>query len=799
MKKINLNAQPPLCYINGNFAISSNGNIMMGYQLDLPEIFGLDEKNFEELFETWFQAFKVFNPGIIIQRIDRFEKTPFHFNDPGKATTYLSEATEKYFTGRSYLKQTSYLFFIQPGPGQFPVDRWKNPFKTLSIKEVENLQEGAESFKESVKDCELFLNNSGPMKLRPFSLLNWQTFTKAYFNLFQKNPTDVESGKGFVKVGQKNLRSVIINNEKCFNGPVKTHKSNASFSTHDFSFPQGFLDGLGLKAFFDHMLIQCIFLDSNRLWMKSLEKQREALKKSVRFGSLNQVNLERVEDLMQRINRDDQARIVRGHMQVILWEDSRQALQKNISQINSAFRALDIEAYLPGPSENMRYFITGYPGNLNSLETEDFYITDLKHCLCLYMNSGNFKEDPSGIYFNDRLENIPIRKDLWDEEKKRIKARNFAIFAPTGEGKSFLANNILRQFFESGTRLVIIDLGGSYGKLARLYPKDHIIIRYQHGEPLGINPFYFIQGDPTPDQLEELADFLFELTAWKRPVSKSHKVLLKKILQEFYERENEADLEKFYNYLLAIKKDHGSIYQGDHHLNLEQFILQLSEYTGQGLYRFLFSQEDQQERFRLEDKRFIIFELDEVKDNQELLAVMLKLIKTAVQKSIWQNPGERGVILFDEFAKQLKFGDVLESVEFYYQAIRKQNAAIGIVLQSINQLPEDSVAASILENTQIIYSLRNEKGYDLLVRRLHLSKHDHQLLRTIRNNLVGSRKYTEVFIKIGSQSNIYRLEVPPEVYAAYLTDGKDHQQILELHKRSGNMEKAIEQFLNQQS
>lgn len=799
MRKINLNAHPPLCYVDGNFAIASNGNLMIGYQLELPGIFGLDEKNFEELFETWFQAFKNFQPGIIIQRIDRFERIPFQFKHHEKPTTYLSRATTNYFTGREYLKQTSYLFFIQPRPGQSPIDRWKNPFRTISEKEVENLEGIAKGFRGRISDCELFLNNSGKIKLVSFSSDDWKSFTSGYFNLFQQNATDVEPGADSLSVGQKRLRSLIINNERCFKAPVKTQKANSEFSTNEFSFPQGFLDGVGLKAFFDHMVVQSIFLDSNRAWIKTLESGREALKKSVRFGSINQVNLERVEELLQKINRDEQARIVRGHMQVILWEDTQQALQQNISQINSVFRELDIEAYLPGPSENLRYFITGYPGNLNSLEGEDFYVTDLKHCLCLYLNSGNYKVDPTGIYFNDRLQNIPILKDVWDEDKKRIKARNFAIFAPTGEGKSFLANNIIRQLYEAGTRLVIIDLGGSYGKLARLYPEDHIIIRYQEGQALGINPFYFGQSEPTPDQLEELADFLFELTAWQRPVSKSHKVLLKKILQEFYTECTAPDLEEFYKYLLATKRDHSLSGPADHRLNLEQFILQLSEYTGDGLYSFLFAKGEQQELFKLADKRFIIFELDEVKDNQEILSVMLKLIKTAVQKSIWRNPEERGVILFDEFAKQLKFGNVLESVEFYYQAIRKQNGAIGIVLQSINQLPEGSVSASILENTQIIYSLRNEKGYDQLCRRLHLSNHDHHLLKSIRNNFSGPRKYTEIFIKIGSESNIYRLEVPPEVYAAYLTDGKHNQQILELHKQCGNMEKAIQQFLNQHS
>ncbi len=65
------------------------------------------------------------------------------------------------------------------------------------------------------------------------------------------------------------------------------------------------------------------------------------------------------------------------------------------------------------------------------------YVTDLKHALCLFINNTNYKSDETGIIFNDRQYNIPVLKDVWDERKKRIKARNFAIFAPTGEGKSF--------------------------------------------------------------------------------------------------------------------------------------------------------------------------------------------------------------------------------------------------------------------------------------------------------------------------------------------------------------------------
>ncbi|GAL77318.1 conjugative transposon protein TraG [Algibacter lectus] len=366
-----------------------------------------------------------------------------------------------------------------------------------------------------------------------------------------------------------------------------------------------------------------------------------------------------------------------------------------------------------------------------------------------------------------------------------------------GEGKSFLANNILRQYFEAGVRLVIIDLGGSYSKFAKLYPNDHIILRYEQGKNLGINPFYISnESDLTPERLEDLAIFLLELLAEGNQVSKAKEVAVKKVLLHYYANIRKAhSLASLYQFIddkkdtllndLNVREEHFSVYN---------FLHILSEYVGDGLYSFLFNVSEDQ-TYKIEDKRMIVFELDEVKDNKEILSVMLKLIKSAIQRTIWRNRSERGIILFDEFAKQLKFENVLESVEFYYQAIRKQNGAIGVILQSINQLPNNSTSASILENTQIIYSLRNEKGYKELKERLNLSSHDLNQLKSIRNNLTGDRKYTEMFIKIGKESNIFRLEVPKEVYAAYLTDGKESETIMAIYEETQNMELAINEFI----
>jgi len=699
------------------------------------------------------------------------------------------------------MQHSCYLFFVLTKNKALNNAKYVNPFRNVSKNIVQKMDDTVYSFIGSVSDSVSFLNNSRKMQLAPLASNEIHALTNDFFNGFNEGyNTDILLGKSNVTIGKNHFDVLAVNSELCFGENVQSSKTNERFTSDDFVFHQGFIDGLGLTLTENHMVNQIIYLDDKQKWRKLLDKRIEELSKSSNFGSQNKVVLKKIQQVQDQINSDDNARIIRGHINIIYWSQEAEELDKIASKIKTEFKDLDIIPYNPGGEERKNYFLNSYFCFSSNFSNEDLYVTDLKHALCLTLNNSNYKSDPTGIIFNDREYNIPVLKDVWDDKKKRIKARNFAIFAPTGEGKSFLANNILRQYFESGVRLVIIDLGGSYTKFAKLYPEQYTVLRYESGKNLGINPFYISSiDDLTPERLEDLSVFLFELFASDLKVTKTQSVSIKKILLHYYKEaiEEEHSLESFYKFIDTHQKDLLSRLkiQSDY-FNIPSFLHIMSEYVGNGIYSFLFEVSEDQ-TYKIEEKRLIVFELDEVKDNKEILSVMLKLIKSAIQRTIWKNRAEKGIILFDEFAKQLKFDNVLESVEFYYQAIRKQNGAIGIILQSINQLPDNSTSASILENTQVVYSLNNEKGYAELVKRLNLSSHDLNQLKSIKNNLTGPKKYTEMFIKIGKESNIFRLEVPKEVYAAYLTDGKENEAIMALYDQTGSMEKAIQLFIKQ--
>ncbi|MDT0646484.1 TraG family conjugative transposon ATPase [Zunongwangia sp. F260] len=796
MNKINLSDFTPIIDIQDNIIFANNGNVILCYEGMLPEIYSLSEKDLEDIHGVWFQALKSLPTGSVVHKQDIYLKKSYSA-ELLPNTTFLEKATHDHFKGREYMEHRCYLFFILTKNKALNNPKYVNPFRKVSKGMPQELDDNLRSFISSVSDSVSFINNSRRMSFLPLGEVEIQGLTNSFFNGFHEGfDTDMLLNKSNIQIGDHYFDALAINSERCFGDTVQSSKINESFTSDDFTFHQGFIDGLGLTLNENHMVNQILYLDDKQKWRKLLDKKIEELHKSSNFGSQNKVVLGQIQNILNQINEDDTSRIIRGHFNVIYWAKEAGELAQIASKVKTEFKELDITPYYPRGEERKNYVVNSYCCFSSNFSNADLYLTDLKHALCLLINNSNYKSDPTGIIFNDREHNVPVLKDVWDERKKRIKARNFAIFAPTGEGKSFLANNILRQYFESGVRLVIIDLGGSYTKFAKLYPENYIVLRYESGKNLGINPFYISNPkDITPERLEDLSMFLFELFGSDLKVTKTQSVSVKKILRHYYSNvPKKHSLDSFYRFVETNQKDLlQKLKIHPDYFNIVNFLHVMSEYVGDGLYSFLFEISEDQ-TYKIEDKRLIVFELDEVKDNKEVLSVMLKLIKSAIQRTIWKNPAEKGIILFDEFAKQLKFENVLESVEFYYQAIRKQNGAIGIILQSINQLPNNSTSASILENTQVIYSLHNEKGYTELARRLNLSSHDLNQLKSIRNNLSGERKYTEMFIKIGKESNVFRLEVPKEVYAAYLTDGFENEEITRLYREHQDMEKAIMEY-----
>ena len=792
-------------HIEDNKAVGKNGNFAMCYEIELAEKYSLGKEDFEIINDAWIKALKDLPKNSILVKQDVFLRENLDTSDY-KANSFLQKSTKEYFMGREYLSHRCFLFFVLPDSGTFQT-KISNPFKTLNRKKFEKFEENIDAFTSSVEQSINFIRgikiNSGrAFNIRKFSEKEIFEYYDFYFNNLQNDyVTDRILRKGYLQVGDKFIGAVCTRDEESFPEKFADVITDKDFSTAKYKFYQNYGEMFGISLDFDHVYNQIIFFEDNQEQLSKLRTRNDLLNKSASFDPNNKSNANKTKRLIEEIaDNIDGDRIIKAHLNVLYYADNENDLRAKKNQIVDRFKELDIKTRQPIDNYLNSIFHNSFFLFANNFADRQLFYGNLDLATIFFNATTNYKSDKQGVILNSRISNLPVIVDTWDEEKKYVRARNFMIFAPTGFGKSFLANHLFRQYFDEGARIVIVDLGQSYRKLSALYAKETAFIHYQEGKPIGLNPFDLQGEELTSFKIEDLVEFI--LTHYKRgeATSESEKTALRKIVEAYYKRGGEPSLLKF---IQAVKEGKDTLLKEleikDEYFDIEKFLFLMSEFESGGIYEFLYKDESNDNLEKVKDKKIIVFELDEVKGNELLLSIMLQLISTTINETVWKDKSTRGYIFFDEVAKQFKFKGVLEKIEYFYQAIRKQNGAIGIVMQAISQLPESGengqIAKTIIENTQVLYVL-NAKDYKALQDRFKMSEHAYNQMVSISSNFDGERKYSEVFLMRGSHHQVYRLEVPIEVYWAYQTEGKQNEELMQLYEEVGDMEAAITQYIN---
>ena len=698
-----------------------------------------------------------------------------------------------------YINHDCYLFFLLPSQ-EVINESLTNPFKKLDKKIFEGYDGKMNAFIESVLETVQYLNSvklqgGNRLIISEMEDLLLKEYYDLYFNLFDDEKiSDRFFNTNNINIGTKYASMICMLDENKLPETLATHRKDKYLSNDKTVFFKNYGENFSFDLEFSHIYNQICIIDDNRKHLDDLRKRNDQLHKSSSFDKQNvhfaKVTDDIITDIVQNI---DNIRIVRGHNNIIIIADTEEELARNVLKANEQFRDIDIKPYVPTGNYLNALFNNSFPFFTQYLTENQLYIASLEIFCSFLNNTGNYKNDNNGILYNSRLSNIPVYLDTWDEKKKNINARNFFILSPTGFGKSFNANHIISSYYSQGVKTVIVDLGGSYKKLAALFPNDTAYITYDQGKSIGVNPFN-IQ-EITTEKLEELVEFIGVHYKRGGEVSEMEKTSLRKLVEAYYNSSySDYSLPDF---VLFIKESVDILEKleiKDEFFNREEFLHLMSEFVGNGAYAFLYKKSEKDLGEDIKDKKIIVFELDQARENQLLLTVMLQLVSTTINKVIWNDKSTRGIVLFDEVAEQLQWDGVLRRIQYFYQAIRKQNGAIGIILQSESQLPESPLSKSIVENTQVLYVL-NAKDYRSLQNRFGLSEHAYYQLCSIQSNFSAKRPYSEIFIMRGNVHQVYRLEVPKQVYWAYQTEGADNQKLLNMYNECGNMETAINKFL----
>lgn len=790
-----------------NHLYGKRGGFILGYSLELPEKYSLGEADYDALNDYWSKALADLPTGSVFFKQDIFKESEYQTEDfPNR--NFLEKSTKKYFKGIDYLSHQTNLFFLLPNKS-IEIKKIKNPIRPPQVKEFLEFDEKIKNFITSVNQSINYLNGlkisgGNQLKIQPLQreyMLKYYDYINSGLN--ENYDVDIKNEWNYLRVGNQYASILKFPDETKFPEKLLSCRIDSEFSNDKSKFYKNYGDNFGFDLNFTHIYNQIVVIDDNKYHYEKARKNHQNLTVFRAFDNQNKHFAKETEKMLDEMAKHtDTERIVRAHNNIIVFAESENQLEKRIDLLSEKFKDIDIKPERAFGNNLMALYEYSFPLNADMFVDEYFYVANLEMFASFMILTGKYNDDREGLRLNSRLGGmIPVKVDVWDEGRKYVNARNFFILCPTGGGKSFSANHMISHNYSDGAKQVIIDLGGSYRKLASLFPNDIAYITYNEGDKLGVNPFELKEGEElTTTKIDELVEFVGVHFKRDSFLSEKERAVLRKIIEFYYKniKENHS-LPDFVKRFIQSKEEiveHLEI--KSEFFNVDEFILLMSEFIGNGAFASLYDESKEDFGADLYNKKIVVFELDKIRGHKLLLSIMLQLISTTIEKMIWSDKATRGVILFDEVAEQLQWDGMLRRIQWFYQAIRKQNGSIGIILQSVSQLPENELSKSIIENTQILYVL-GSKDYKAIQNRFGLSDHAYYQMTSLRSDFHAERKYSEFFLLRGEKHQVYRLEVPKEVFWAYQTDGAMNDMLINIYGETQNMEKAIHLMIENQS
>ena len=371
-------------------------------------------------------------------------------------------------------------------------------------------------------------------------------------------------------------------------------------------------------------------------------------------------------------------RSVRCHCNVMAWAESESELKRIRNDVGSQLALMGCT-----PRHNTVdvpvLFWAAIPGNEADFPAEESFYTFLDQALCLFNGETNYRSSssPFGIKMCDRISGKPLHLDISDEPMRRgwITNRNKFVLGPSGSGKSFFMNHLVRQYYEQGTHIVLVDTGNSYQGLCELIHNktkggDGIYFTYTEEHPISFNPFYTDDYVFETEKLDSIATLL--LTLWKSADEKVSKTELTEIGNAVAgyigriraDRSIRPSFDTFYEYLKGEFREElesREIEVRREEFDIRNLLTTLRPYYRGGRYDFLLNSPSE---IDLLSKRFIVFEIDAIKDNKELFPIVTIVLMEVFINKMRRLKGTRKMLIIEEAWKALASNNMASYVQY---------------------------------------------------------------------------------------------------------------------------------------
>ena len=713
--------------------------------------------------------------GYAIHKQDVFIKKKFH-DETNDNHEFLSESYFRYFTGRTYTDVQTYLIITQENKKSrlfsFDSKKWRDFL--VKIRKVKD------QLKDSGVDS-MYLDGATARDYvdRYFSM----NFTGKIVSM-----TNFKVDDESISMGNKRCKVYSLVDVDCINLPGVI-RPYTNIEVNNTSMP------VDLVSLVDNIPVAETVIYNQMLFMPNQKRELSLLdKKKNRHASMpNPSNLIAVEDIkkVQDVIARENKQLVYAHFNLVVSVPIDEDIQKCTNHLENSFGRMGIHISKRAYNQ-LELFVNSFPGNCYGMNPDyDRFLTlsDAATCLMYKEHIQHSEDTPLKVYYTDR-QGVPVAIDISGKEGKNkiTDNSNFFILGPSGSGKSFFTNSMVRQLWEQNTDVVLVDTGNSYEGLCDYVNGKYISYTEEH--PITMNPFAIKREELNIEKIGFLKNLI--MLIWKGTngrITKTEDHLIEDVITEYYDahfrtgKVKELSFNTFYEYSTAripeIVRDN----------NLEGIDLATYNYLLKDFYKGGNHELTLNENLdtALFDETFIVFEIDSIKDDPLLFPlVTLIIMDVFIQKMrIKKN---RKVLVIEEAWKAIASPMMAEYIKYLYKTARKFWASVGVVTQEIQDIVGSPIVKeAIINNSDVIMLLDQSKfkeRFDEIKAILGLTDVDCRKIFTINRleNKEGRSFFREVFIRRGQNAAVFGVEEPHECYMTYTTE-RAEKEALKLYKR----------------
>lgn len=794
----------PIYKVEHDTLLSMQGELSVAYELRLPELFTLSNDEYMAFHQTWVKAIKLLPKHSILHKQDWFLENRYAANFGDK--TFLSHASERFFNERPFLEHHCNIILTKRPDNFKPVSsaasslmrRHLTPPQSRDRELFRDFMDRAGQFKRVMED-------SGLVSLRRLSdeglagTLETPGILEQYCFLLHQADAPLLKDihiREELRIGDNHCQLYTLAEAEHLPALVGPRITYDQYSTDKTRFSTGFASPVGALLNCNHIYNQYLFIEDSANTLKKLEAKKLRLQSLSAYSRENAIGRDATQEFLNEAI-GQQRLPVKAHFNILAWTTGDPAAIKN--KVSSALAQLDAQPKQETDGAPQIWW-AGLPGNAGNFPMNDTFDTFAEQAACFFNLETNYRSSlsPCGIRLGDRLSGNPLHVDLSDEPIKNgiTTNRNKFILGPSGSGKSFFTNHLLRSYYEQGAHIVLVDVGHSYEGLCEFV--DGYYFTYSEESPISFNPFYVGPGDVLDTEKRESIKAMI-LALWKKEdegVQRSEYIAISDALYHYYESTPPFPcFDSFYEFLK------GPFYETmknsrvkDQHFDIDNLLFVLRPYYKGGEYDYLLNAT---ENLDMLHRRFIVFELDNIKDHPILFPVVTLIIMETFVSKMRKLPKEtRKMILIEEAWKAIAREGMAEYIKYLFKTVRKYFGEALVVTQDIEDIISSPVVKQAIINNSDCKILLDQRKYQndfpKIQTLLGITDKETALIMSMNRANDERYKYKEVFISLNGQlSRVYRTEVSREEYWTYTTESAEKAKVKAYKKKFGDIRKAI--------